>query len=42
MSQKDTSDIIVWLTDFKESLLWSNYLARGLVQKKKYLSKQYM
>ena len=34
MSQKDISDIIIWLTDLKESFVWSNYLARGLVQKK--------
>ena len=34
MSQKYTSDIIVWLTDLKESLVWSYYLAHGLVQKK--------
>ena len=34
MSQKDLSDIIVWLTDLKESLVWSYYLAHGLVQKK--------
>ena len=35
MSQKYTSDIIIWLTDLKERLLWSNHLAHGLVQKKK-------
>ena len=34
MSQKGTSDIIIWLMDLEESLLGSNYLARGLVQKK--------
>ena len=34
MSQKYTSDIIIWLTDLKENLLWSNYLARGLLLKK--------
>ena len=34
MSQKDLSDIIVWLTDLKESLIWFYYLAHGLVQKK--------
>ena len=35
MSQKYISNIIIWLTDLKENLLWSNHLARGLLQKKK-------
>ena len=35
MSQKGTSHIIIWLMDLEDSLLGSNYLARGLVKKGK-------